>query len=314
MLQLSVACRAGIRGILNGVILLGCLSHQIDAAHAAAELSVLDWCFSGTVGATMLVDPSLCKIAIQSKVDSDSAVVGQVVAGTLKESLQMTETYNAPPGSVVLGKVSEIGSERTTARAIASTDRPFNSDGCLKIVFDEVICPDGARFQINGALAKQKSVIPLSSGDVRVIAVNSEGQLVRGKSALPTGDRIRNIVGQNAIGLATWPLKAASLVVRPVALGVAGAASPTFVSNRPADPAAVHPRLKGFAEGVVDGLPGSAVVQAFIRHGQNTGLLPGDQLIMSCIPVGGTNPSGAIQVRVHGVVLHSNEQPEIASH
>jgi hypothetical protein len=263
----------------------------------------------------MLVDPSYCKIAIQSKVDSDSAVVGQVVAGTLKESLQMTATYNAPPGSVVLGRVTEIGSERTTARAIVSTERPFNSDGCLKIVFEEVICPDGSRFQICGSLAKQKTVVPLSTGDVRVIAVNAEGQLVRAKKALPTGDRVRNIVGQNAVGLATLPLKAASLVVRPVALGVAGAASPSFVSNRPADPATVHPRLRGFVDGLIDGLPGSVVVQAFVRHGETTELLPGDQLTMSCIPVGNVAPaSDLIQTRIHGVVLCSPGKSEIASH
>jgi hypothetical protein len=58
-----------------------------------------------TIGATTSSDSIRCPIAIDTNLDSDSAKIGQPVEGTLKQSLQMNATYNAPPGSKVIGHV-----------------------------------------------------------------------------------------------------------------------------------------------------------------------------------------------------------------
>lgn len=244
---------------------------------------------------------TLCPITLVSAVDGDAAQVGDKVEAVLKQSLQMTATYNAPPGSLVIGKVTGICPRRTQVRAFASGRRILDTDGCIEMRFDRLECPDGSCFAINASLAKYGKNEHLASGHIRAVAANSDGQIVRAKEALSLGERVRNIVGQNAIALATVPLGPASLIAAPVALGAAGLASPSFVNNRPVEPEAVHPRLRGFIDGVVDGLPFGAVVQSFTVCGDSTRLLPGDELMMSCIPVGKIEPQ--VCLRVHGVLL-----------
>ena len=262
-----------------------------------------------TAGTTIAQNGTLCLIRVMTAIDSQSARVGAAVEATLSESLLMTETYNAPPGSRVLGRIAEIDAPRTQAQSALSSDRRLKTDSSLGIVFEEIICPDGQCFRINGRLAKQKKVVPLASGHIRTISVNGEGQLVTAKEALSVPERARNIVFQNALQLATLATGGASLVIAPVALGAVGAVSPTFASNRPVDPQCKHPRLKGFLDGVVDAIPGAPVVQAFVVHGDKTGLLAGDELLMSCAPLSGNVllPPG-VQTGVHGVVLQKGSE------
>jgi hypothetical protein len=257
-----------------------------------------------TTRATTSSDQTLCQIIIQSVVDTGNAEIGQPVEAILKNSLQMTPNYNAPPGSRVLGHITDLLPERTQAQALFSEEQRLRTDSGMAIVFDEVICPDARHFKINARLAKQSVTVPAAEGTVRAIKVNAVGQVVHGKQELSLKERTTNIVGQNAIQIATLATGGASLVIAPVALGAAGVISPRFTSNRPDKPEEKHPRLKGFWNGVLDALPGVPLVQAFVVHGAKTNLLPGDELLMSCSPVGIVPADeAAVRISVHGIVM-----------
>ncbi len=254
-------------------------------------------------------DFTRCPIVILTEIDSSTSHVGQVVEAALLNSLQMNETYNAPPGSMVLGHVTEIEAERTQANAILSAKRMLNTDSCMSIVFDEIVGLDQQRFIIDARLAKQGKTVSLANGNVRTISVNSSGQLVHGKEALHLQTRVLNIVGQNAIGIATIPAGSASLLVTPIALGAAGAVSPSFISNDPVNPNAPHRRLTGLRDGIISGIPGAPLVQAFIVHGDKTVLLPGDEVLMSCRPFVNSFPFvRSVRCKVYGIHHGANDQ------
>lgn len=232
--------------------------------------------------------PILCEIYMGTDIDSSKAKTGDIIVCTLKQSLKIDNTYNASPGSQIIGHIVGIASKRTLVKSVVSSHRRFSQDDAIDIVFTELDCPDHRRFAVMGRLAKQKVTIPLANGHIRSIAINEDGQLIHDHEVLKTKIKVRNYVGQYVLQAATVASGIVTggigILVVPAVMGAAGAMSPSFVTNAPVDPDDKHPRAKGFVQGVISAIPGSGIVQAFVCKGDDTEILPGQVLVMAFSP------------------------------
>jgi hypothetical protein len=252
--------------------------------------------------------PVKCPVSIDTGVNSSEIKVGDIVRGTLKQSLLITPTYNAAPGSIIVGKVMGINEKRTLAKSIVSSDRRFSQDDSIDIVFTDLYCPDQRHFAIYGRLSKQKINIALPNGHVRAIAVNKDGQLIHDHEVLKLTQKGGNWVGQYALQVVTVTsgvvTGGAALIAVPLAMGVAGSISPSFVTNSPVDPDEKHPRLKGFGWGFVGAIPGSTIVEAFVCKGDDTEILPGLVMLVDFKP-----PASTAAYSVKAVVCSQPSPP-----
>jgi hypothetical protein len=232
--------------------------------------------------------PVQCAVSFDTGIDSSKIKVGDIVRGTLKQSLLVSPTYNAAAGSKVIGHITGMSEKRTLAKSIVSHDRRFSQDDSIDMAFTDLYCPDHRHFKIAGQLAKQKIVIALPNGHLRSIIVNKKGQLIHDHEVLKMRTKVRNWVGQYALQAATVTsgvfTAGAGLVAVPAVMGTAGAVNPSFVTNAPVDPDEQHPRAKGFGWGFVNALPGSSVVEAFVCKGDDTEILPGLTMVVDFKP------------------------------
>ena len=81
------------------------------------------------------------------------------------------------------------------------------------------------------------------------------------------------------INAALAPASVFSFGAMPVALGVIGAANPSFAFCKPVGLNVRHRRLKGFAVGFLSGVPGGWVVEDAVIKGQEAIIKPGDELL-----------------------------------
>jgi hypothetical protein len=66
----------------------------------------------------------------------------------------------------------------------------------------------------------------------------------------------------------------------PAALGLIGAANPSFAFMKPVGLNVRHRRLKGFAWGALSGVPGSWLIEDTVIRGQEAMIKPGDEFLV----------------------------------
>lgn len=250
----------------------------------------------------------LCPVVLLDGLNSKTAKVGTTIEAALKQSLRISDTYTAPPGSIVSGRVTDVVPQRTQVKSIFTTDRWLNTDACLTIIFDEVVCPDRSRFRIDGQLARQQSKVSLATGHLRVCSVGKNGKIVNGKKSLRTPAKVANIVGQNVLSNAAIVMgPVPAMAGAPALMATAGAVSPEFILNKPVGAEEGHPRLKAMATGAFSALPGSSIVSAFIFKGDNIDIPAGEELLLSCRPFTvNAAPVLSVAARLYGFPVQSN--------
>jgi len=110
------------------------------------------------------------------------------------------------------------------------------------------------------------------------------------------------------MNFAMAPLGPLTFGAMPVALGVMGAANPSFAFMKPVGLNVRHRRIKGFAWGFLSGIPGSWLIEDTTVRGQEAIIKPGDEFLAvfkeefkgeavtdaSMLPGGGTKVKGEV--------------------
>ena len=84
-------------------------------------------------------------------------------------------------------------------------------------------------------------------------------------------------IGLNA---AMAPVGVFSFGAMPVALGLMGAANPSFAFMKPVGTNVRHRRIKGFAWGFLSGVPGSWLIEDTVVKGNEAIIKPGDEFLV----------------------------------
>jgi hypothetical protein len=143
----------------------------------------------------------------------------------------------------------------------------------LGLTFDEVVNEHGEHIPLVAAPAKS-SLIVRNKGEGRLLGVNHQGQITG-----PWSQQIRYEALRVGINAALTPAGVFSFGALPATLGVIGAVNPSFAFMKPVGQNVRHRRIKGFAFGFVDGLPGGFLVQDTVIKGQEAIIKPGDEFL-----------------------------------
>ena len=100
----------------------------------------------------------------------------------------------------------------------------------------------------------------------------------------------------------------------PVALGLMGAANPSFAFMKPVGTNVRHRRLKGFAWGFLSGVPGSWLIEDTVVKGNEAIIKPGDEFLVEFKQEFTGEPASEAQMlpnanaKVHGDVKTSKKK------
>ncbi len=209
----------------------------------------------------------------------------------------------AVKGSKVNGHLNYVLKARTSLHAYFSPERWFRNSGCIGVSFDEIVNEKGDHIPLVAAPAQIARVVK-NKCEGRVLGVNHKGQITG-----PLAQQLRYKAICIGINAALAPATVFSFGAMPVALGVIGAANPSFAFCKPVGLNVRHRRMKGFAVGFLSGVPGGWVVEDAVIKGQEAIIKPGDELLAEFQQefTGEPETDAAIiagaKTKVHGKVL-----------
>ena len=155
-------------------------------------------------------------------------------------------------------------------RALISSERWYRNAGCIGLEFDEVINDKGEHLPLVAAPAKASRIV-VNKNEGRILGVNKDGQI-----ACPSSLQWRDRAVRIGIHAALAPAGVFSFGAVPLAMGLYGAANPSFAFMKPVGNSVRHRRLKGFAWGFISGVPGGMIIEDSIVKGQESVIKPGD--------------------------------------
>ncbi len=219
-------------------------------------------------------------VVFQTPINSKYAKIGDIVTGELKEDLTIEQRVVAPAGSIIKGHIEALEASRRLGTSIWHKKHRFHPGCSMKIVFDEIVEPDNTKLSIVGCLSKQKITLN-NEAQPREIEVGDKGELKKAEAVFTT----KQMVVAQAVNLGSstglGQLGAvASFGALPVVMGALGAIDPSIVAPKPLSEDEKHPRVKGFALGVMSSLPGAPVVQAFAFKGSEVRIERGDEFLV----------------------------------
>jgi hypothetical protein len=210
-------------------------------------------------------------VHISSTLSSKTAKVGDPVEGRLKIDLKIGGRLVAPKGSLVVGHVTRVYPARKMIVAeLMLNKRWMRMAGSLSFNFDEIITPQGEHLPLVAAPAKQARIIK-NVNEGRVLGVNHNNEI-----ASPLSTQLKHQGLHLAIRAGAAAGGVFSFGIVPVAYGVMGAINPSFSFMQPVGKNMRHRRLKGFALGVITGLPGGFLIADSIIRGPEAVVKPGD--------------------------------------
>lgn len=210
-------------------------------------------------------------IVITSEISSKTAKAGDPIQGRLKYDLKIGDRMIAVKGSVVRGHINYALKARTPMHSLVSPERWYKDSGCLGLAFDEIINQKNEHIPLVAEPARQSLVIK-NKGEGRELGINNKGQVTGLWSTQLKYKAVR--IGLNA---ALSPAGVFSFGAMPVALGVLGAANPSFAFMKPVGTNVRHRRIKGFFWGALSGVPGSWLIEDTTVKGQEAIIKPGDE-------------------------------------
>lgn len=212
-------------------------------------------------------------IVITSEITSRTSKTGDPVHGRLKYDLKIGDRLIATKGCVVRGHLNYSLKARTPMASMLSTTRFYRNSGCLGITFDEIISHKGEHIPLVAEPARSALYVK-NKGEGRVLGINHKGQITG-----PWSQQLQYKAVRVGMNFAMAPLGAMTFGAMPVALGVLGAANPSFAFMRPVGLNVRHRRLKGFAWGFLSGVPGSFLIEDTTVKGQEAVVKPGDEFL-----------------------------------
>jgi len=225
-------------------------------------------------GKTKILTGAQFPVVVCSQINSKTAKAGDPFEARLKYDLKIGDRLIAKKGSMVYGHLNYVLKARCTMRSLFSTERWYRNSGCLGVSFDEVINDKGEHLPLVATPAQIARIVQ-NKGEGRVLGVNHEGQVVG-----PWSQQLRYKAIRVGLNCALAPAGVFSFGAMPVALGLIGAANPSFAFTKPVGLNVRHRRLKGFAVGFCSGVPGSWIVEDCVIKGQESIIKPGDEFLV----------------------------------
>jgi hypothetical protein len=265
------------------------------------------------LGKTRVLVGAKFPIVMSSEVTSKTAKRGDVIEARLKYDLKIGDRVIAKKGSVVYGHLNYTLRARSTMHSLLSLDRWYRNSGCLGVAFDEIVNFEGAHFPLVAAPAQVARIVK-NKGEGRVLGVNHAGQITG-----PWAQQLRYKAIRVGLNAAMAPAGVFSFGAMPVALGVIGAANPSFAFMKPVGLNVRHRRLKGFAWGFLSGIPGSFLIEDTVIKGQEAVIRPGDEFLaefrqeFTGEPITDASLMAGASTKVHGQVVPGKEQTKPAS-
>lgn len=224
-------------------------------------------------GHTILTSGSKFAVSCVSTHSSRTAKVNDAVEARLKNDLVIGGKTVAKRGDRVLGHVSSSAPARKMLAAEMSMKRWMRANGAVGVQFDEIINGQGEHLPLVASPARQARIVK-NVNEGRILGVNANGEL-----ASPLSIQLKHQAAHLAIRGAASAGGVFSFGIVPLAYGVVGACNPSFAFMHPVGKNVRNRRLKGFAMGVVSGLPGGFLISDSIIRGQEAVIKPGDEFL-----------------------------------
>lgn len=242
-------------------------------------------------------------VVLASELNSKTAKQGDLIKARLKFDLKIGDRLVAQKGAIVNGHVNYVLHARTIMNSLLSPERWYRNSGCLGLAFDEIINEKGEHLPLTALPSRQARIVK-NKAEGRELGVNHNGQVVG-----PWSEQIKYKCIRIGLNAALAPAGVFTFGAMPVALGVLGAASPSFAFAKPVGLNVRHRRLKGFAWGFLSGIPGSFIIEDTTIKGQEAIVKPGDEFYAELVEEFTGEPASDAQLmpgattKVHAQVL-----------
>lgn len=259
-------------------------------------------------GKTKVLVGATFPVVMCSQVTSKSAHDGDALEARLKYDLKIGDRLIAARGALVQGHINYVLRARSAMHSLVSCERWYRNSGCLGVSFDQLINEKGEHIPLV-AMPHQTARIVKNKYEGRVLGVNHNGQITG-----PWSQQLRYKAIRIGLNAAMAPAGVFSFGAMPVALGVIGAANPSFAFMKPVGQNVRHRRIKGFAWGFLSGVPGSWLVEDTVVKGQEAVIMPGDEMLaefkqeFTGEPMTDASLMPGASVKVHGQVLPENKK------
>ena len=210
-------------------------------------------------------------VVISSQITSKTAKKGDPIQARLKYDLKIGDRVIAKKGAMVNGHVNYSLKARTIMHSLVSKERWYRNSGCVGIAFDEIVNEKGEHLPLAAVPSRQARIVK-NKAEGRELGVNHYGQVTG-----PWAQQLRYKALRIGLNAALAPAGVFTFGAMPVALGVLGAANPSFAFSKPVGLNVRHRRLKGFAWGFLSGVPGSWIIEDTTVKGQEAIIKPGDE-------------------------------------
>lgn len=221
----------------------------------------------------------IAHVSLQSELNSSSCKPGDPVWGLLDDDLKWGAKLIAARNSFVKGHVVIASQHRTLCQAALSSERRLRTEGSISIQFDQVEDPvNGTSWPIYGKICRWNNIVRTASGGWRQIEVDKDGRILKAGPSLSQAEQDAFLLAKIATFAPIPGTVLLDLAVSPVAMGLAGAAYPSFVYDKPVNLKEKNIRARAFAYGFVTNLPGAMLVQACVEKGEHAELREGDQI------------------------------------
>lgn len=224
-------------------------------------------------GKTSIKSGARFAVGVVSQLTSKTCKVGDPVEARLKTRIMIGGRLIAEAGDRVVGHVSSCMRARRILHAELSKNRWMRANGCIGLQFDYIITKKGEHLPLVAAPARAARVVK-NVNEGRVLGINHKGEV-----ASPLSTQLKHQAAHLAIRGAASAGGVFSFGIVPVAYGVIGAMNPNFAFLQPVGKNVPHRRLKGFAMGVVSGMPGGFLIADYIIRGKEAEIKPGDEFL-----------------------------------
>ena len=212
-------------------------------------------------------------VCVISSISSKTAKKGDPVEARLMTDIKIGGRLIARQGDQVIGRIDTVSKARRILHAELSRKRWMRANGSLGVQFDEIVTADGKHLPLVAKPARVRRVVS-NKNEGRVLGVNHNGEL-----ASPLSTQLKHQAVHLAIRGAASVGGVFSMGAVPAAYGIIGAINPSFAFLQPVGKNVPHRRMKGFAMGVVSGLPGGFLIADTIIKGKEAVIKPGDTFL-----------------------------------
>ncbi|MBP9092777.1 hypothetical protein KBI23_17270 [bacterium] len=225
-------------------------------------------------GKTRIKTGAKFPVVVTSQISSKNAHKGDGLEARLKFDLKIGDRLIAKKGSAVQGHINYALPARSVMHSLISSNRWYRNSGCLGVEFDEIVTEKGEHLPLVATPAKAALFIK-NKAEGRVLGVNHLGQV-----AGPWEQQLKYKAVRIGLNAAMAPVGVFSFGAMPVALGLMGAANPSFAFMKPVGTNVRHRRIKGFAWGFLSGVPGSWLIEDTVVKGNEAIIKPGDEFLV----------------------------------